>query len=71
MTMLEFAERIIAATHSSSEITYLPLPTADDPMQRCPDNTKARERSGWSPKVNLEEGIARSMSYFREKLGLA
>jgi len=71
MTMIEFANRIIAATNSKSEIVYVPLPTADDPMQRCPDNTKARQRLGWSPKIDLDEGIQKSIPYFREKLGLA
>lgn len=70
MTMLEFAEQIIAATRSSSGIIYVPLPTADDPMQRCPDNTKARERLGWSPRVDLKDGIDKTIPYFREKLGL-
>lgn len=71
MTMLEFAEKIIATTNSKSPIVYVPLPTADDPMQRCPNNTKARERLGWQPKVALEEGIAKTIPYFREKLALA
>lgn len=71
MTMLQFAEVIKKVTGTSSEIVYRPLPTADDPMQRCPDNSKARERLGWTPKVPLEEGIAKSIPYFKGKLGLA
>ncbi|HEY3329344.1 MAG TPA: UDP-glucuronic acid decarboxylase family protein [Capsulimonadaceae bacterium] len=70
MTMLQFAEHILAATKSNSQITYVPLPTADDPMQRCPNNTKARERLGWEPKINLAEGIAKSIPYFKQKLGV-
>ena len=71
MTMIEFAHRIIEATKSDSQIVYVPLPTADDPMQRCPDNTKACQRLGWSPKVDLSEGIKKTIPYFRDKLGLA
>ncbi len=67
-TMLEFAENIKAATNSSSEIIYQPLLTEDDPKQRRPDITKAKELLGWEPKVSLEEGLDKTVAYFRGKL---
>ena len=56
-TMLQFAEEILKATGSKSEITYVPLPTADDPKQRRPDITKARTLLGWEPRVPLEDRL--------------
>lgn len=67
-TMLQFAEEILKATGSDSTITYLPLPTADDPKQRRPDITKARALLGWEPKVTLEEGLKDTIAYFQTKL---
>ncbi len=67
-TMLEFAEEILKATGSRSEITYVPLPTADDPKQRRPDITKARTLLGWEPRVPLEVGILDTIEYFKTKL---
>ena len=67
-TMLQFAEEILKATGSGSEITYLPLPTADDPKQRRPDITKARTLLGWEPRVALEEGLKDTIAYFKTKL---
>lgn len=67
-TMLQFAEEILKATGSRSEITYVPLPTADDPKQRCPDITKARTLLGWEPRVPLEVGILDTIEYFKTKL---
>jgi len=67
-TMLQFAEEILKATGSDSEITYFPLPTADDPKQRRPDITKARALLGWEPRVPLEEGLKGTIAYFRTKL---
>jgi dTDP-glucose 4,6-dehydratase len=69
-TMLEFAQEIRRLTGSSSEITHVPLPTADDPRQRRPDISKARAILGWEPKVSLEEGLQRTIRYFRQKLGV-
>jgi|SRR5579883_3075914 len=69
-TMVEFAEEIIKATGSKSEITFLPLPTEDDPKQRRPDITKAKTLLGWEPRVGLAEGIGLTIGYFREKLAL-
>jgi len=60
------AEKVIALTHSSSTIVSRPLPT-DDPRQRQPDISLAREKlGGWEPKIELEEGLARTIGYFRE-----
>ncbi len=67
-TMLQFAEEILKATGSKSEITYVPLPTADDPKQRRPDITKARTLLGWEPRVPLEVGILDTIEYFKTKL---
>jgi UDP-glucuronate decarboxylase len=65
-TILEFAERIIALTGSSSEIIRLPLP-ADDPKQRRPDITLAeRWLDGWQPRVQLQDGLAATIAYFQE-----
>ncbi len=62
-TILELAEMIVEVTGSSSEIVFEPLPV-DDPMQRKPDITKARELLGWSPQVQLREGIERTVAHF-------
>ncbi len=67
-TMLEFAEEIKKLTGSSSEIVFVPLPTQDDPKQRRPDNTKAKEILGWEPKVSLEDGLRETIKYFQGKL---
>ncbi|HPE34247.1 MAG TPA: SDR family oxidoreductase [Bacteroidales bacterium] len=63
-TILQLAEMVIKLTNSKSKIIYKPLP-ADDPMQRQPDITKAREILGWEPKVHLEEGLKRTIEYFK------
>ena len=62
------AERIVALTGSRSSIVHRPLPT-DDPMQRCPDITLAREVLGWEPTVDLDDGLNRTIAYFRRLLG--
>ena len=64
-TMLELAELILKQVGGSSKLTYHPLP-GDDPLQRQPDITQAREKLGWEPKVALEEGLARTIDYFRK-----
>ena len=61
------AETIKAMTGSSSTISYAPLPT-DDPMQRCPDISRARTHQKWQPEVDLETGLARTIDYFRGRL---
>jgi UDP-glucuronate decarboxylase len=63
ITVRELAERIIAMTGSRSRIVTGPLPM-DDPMQRCPDITLARETLRWEPQVPLEQGLARTIAYF-------
>ena len=67
-TMLEFAQEIKRLTNSESEIVYEALKTADDPKQRKPDITKAKEILGWEPKVSLEDGLQATIAYFRDKL---
>jgi len=67
MTVLEFAKKIIEITGSKSAIVYKPLPQ-DDPQVRQPDITKAKRVLGWEPKVGLEQGLARTIDYFRGKL---
>jgi dTDP-glucose 4,6-dehydratase len=64
MTILEFAERIRSLVGSSSPIDFRPLPV-DDPKTRRPDIAKARRVLGWEPKVPLDDGLARTIDYFR------
>lgn len=66
-TMLELAQKIIELTSSKSKIIYCPLP-GDDPKQRKPDITLAREKLGWEPKVRLEEGLKKTITYFDNKI---
>jgi UDP-glucuronate decarboxylase len=67
-TMLQLAHEIIDITGSRSKIIYLPLP-ADDPAQRQPDITLAREKlNGWEPVVPLREGLVKTIQYFEELL---
>ena len=68
MTIKQIAETIISMTGSTSKIVYRPLPT-DDPKQRRPDITRARTLLGWEPKVQLEEGLVKTIEYFRTKVG--
>jgi len=67
LTMLQFAEEIIRATHSKSKLVHKPLPQ-DDPKQRRPDITRAQATLKWEPKVSLAEGLKSTISYFRTKL---
>jgi nucleoside-diphosphate-sugar epimerase len=67
ITILEFAHRIRELTGSSAPIVFKPLPD-DDPKQRRPDISKAQRLLGWSPKVDLKEGLRRTLSYFREQV---
>src|SRR5579859_7325809 len=67
MTVLEFAREIIKATGSRSKVTFKPLPQ-DDPKQRRPDITRARERLGWEPRVSLKDGLSKTIEYFRDKV---
>src|SRR6202046_504814 len=59
----ELAERVITLTNWASNIAHRPLPQ-DDPMQRCPDITLAKQVLGWEPKVALDEGLRRTIAYF-------
>ena len=63
-TVRQLAEKVIGLTGSKSEIISLPLPE-DDPKVRKPDITRARERLGWEPKVQLDEGLKRTIEFFR------
>ena len=67
MTMLDFARTIIRATGSASKLVFKPLPQ-DDPKQRRPDITKARQILKWTPQVPLAEGLAKTIDYFRNKV---
>ncbi|HVN26705.1 MAG TPA: UDP-glucuronic acid decarboxylase family protein [Candidatus Paceibacterota bacterium] len=62
-TVREFAQKVIALTGSKSAIEQRPLPT-DDPRQRKPDISLAKEKLGWEPKVSLEEGLRKTIAYF-------
>jgi hypothetical protein len=69
LTILQLAEKIVALTGSRSRIIRRPLPV-DDPKVRQPDITRARTILGWEPKVPLEDGLRRTLDYFKRKLGL-
>ncbi len=62
-TMIELAENVIELTGSSSKLVFEPLP-ADDPKQRQPDITLAKEKLGWEPTVELRDGLAKTIEYF-------
>jgi len=62
-TIKELAEKVIELTGSKSELVYKPLPS-DDPTQRRPDITLAKEKLGWEPRVQLEEGLKKTIPYF-------
>ena len=68
-TVKEIAELAIQVCQSRSSITYHPLPQ-DDPLQRCPDITRARSWLGWSPEVPVFEGMQKTADYFRQSLAL-
>ena len=68
-TISELAEKVIRLTQSRSKITHKPRPS-DDPLHRRPDISLAREKLGWEPKVSLEEGLAQTIDYFKERLGI-
>jgi UDP-glucuronate decarboxylase len=67
ITILELADKIIKLAASHSEIIFKPLP-ADDPRQRKPDITLAKEKLGWSPWTSLEEGLKKTITYFNTVL---
>jgi UDP-glucuronate decarboxylase len=66
-TILELAQKVIELTGSKSQIVYRPMPE-DDPKQRKPDITQAREILGWEPKVQLEAGLKKTIEYFAQSL---
>jgi len=66
-TMMQLAELVLKKVGGKSKITHKPLPS-DDPKQRRPDITLAKEKLGWEPKVPLEEGLEKTIAYFREAL---
>jgi UDP-glucuronate decarboxylase len=63
-TMLELAEKVIQLTGSKSKLTFLPLPS-DDPLQRKPDISEAKKMLDWEPKIHLEEGLIKTINYFK------
>jgi len=67
MTIEDIARMIIKLTGSKSQIVYRPLPE-DDPKVRQPDITRARTLLKWEPKIGLEEGLTRTLEYFRTKV---
>ncbi|MFQ5542257.1 MAG: UDP-glucuronic acid decarboxylase family protein [Candidatus Binatia bacterium] len=67
MTVIDFAKKILELTHSRSSIVFEPLPQ-DDPQVRQPDISRAREILGWEPRVSLDEGITKTIQYFKEQL---
>ncbi len=66
-TILQLAEKVIKMTGSKSKIIFEPLPQ-DDPTQRQPDISLAKEKLGWEPKVPLEEGLEKTIAYFKTKI---
>lgn len=68
-TMIELAQLVLELTGSRSKLEYRELPK-DDPKQRCPDITRAKEWLGWQPKVPLRQGLEKTIPYYREQLGL-
>ena len=63
-TMLELAELILKQVGGSSKLTFHPLP-GDDPLQRQPDITLAKEKLSWEPTISLEQGLEKTIDYFR------
>jgi UDP-glucuronate decarboxylase len=66
-TIKDLAELTIRLTNSKSELRYEPLPV-DDPTRRCPDISKAKQLLNWEPKISIEEGLTKTIAYFREYL---
>ncbi|MBR3663292.1 MAG: SDR family oxidoreductase [Desulfovibrio sp.] len=68
-TILELAQKVLQFTGSSSVIDYRPLP-GDDPKQRRPDISLAKQHLGWQPIISLDEGLKKTISYFQDMLGV-
>ncbi|MCK6650486.1 MAG: GDP-mannose 4,6-dehydratase, partial [Bacteroidia bacterium] len=66
-TVVELAKKIILLTKSHSKIIHLPLPV-DDPRKRKPDIALAKRKLGWSPKISVDEGLSRTINYFKTKI---
>ncbi|MDD9876190.1 MAG: SDR family oxidoreductase [Magnetovibrio sp.] len=66
-TIKQLAEQVIAETGTGSEVVYRPLPE-DDPLQRCPDISLAKEKLDWSPGIPLADGLKKTIAYFRDLL---
>ncbi len=66
-TILELAEKVIGLVGSETKLVLRDLPT-DDPKQRCPDISKARDILNWEPEINWEEGLKRTIDDFRKRL---
>jgi dTDP-glucose 4,6-dehydratase len=69
MTILDFAQKILALTGSSAQIVFKPLPV-DDPRVRQPDISRAKRLLGWQPKVDFESGVRETIGYFKQKLAV-
>jgi dTDP-glucose 4,6-dehydratase len=69
-TILECAKLVLEVTGSTSRVRFEPLPQ-DDPKQRRPDITKAKQLLGWEPKIDLRSGLEMSLEYFRSAVGQA
>jgi len=67
-TMLELAEKVIELTGSKSKLTFMPLPQ-DDPKQRQPNIELAKAKLGWEPTIKLEEGLRKTINYFKTVVG--
>jgi nucleoside-diphosphate-sugar epimerase len=65
--MLELAELVLGLTGSLSELVYEALP-ADDPLQRCPDISLAKQLLGWEPTVSLRDGLRKTVDWFQKTL---
>ena len=66
-SMLELASLVLELTGSPSQVAFEPLP-ADDPARRCPDITLAQRELDWSPRVELTDGLERTIAYFEERV---
>jgi UDP-glucuronate decarboxylase len=67
LTILELAKRILSITKSQSNMIFKPLPS-DDPNRRCPDISIAKKVLNWVPEVSLENGLGKTVQYFKERL---
>jgi dTDP-glucose 4,6-dehydratase len=67
ITIRQFADEILRLTGSKSQIVFRPMPP-DDPKQRKPDISLAKKLLGWEPKVNREEGLKKTLEYFKAKV---